>query len=134
MSTYGSFYAAETIGFPVTIGEISFYVQSWQINAQRVFSEQPAADGACVITNSSQKGRRLVLEGIWVTDSAPDSLILQLDGCIEHGESFSFTLRELVFSDARLMKYSAEEKGDEPYVKLRLELFCTSAPKEADAV
>lgn len=134
MSTYGSFFTAETRGFPVNINGVTLYIQSWQLNAQRVFSEQPAADGACVITNSSQKSRRLVLEGVWITDSEPDSLILQLDGCISLGEEFDLMLRRLSFTGVRLMKYSAEEKGDEPYIRLRLELFCSSAPKEAETV
>lgn len=128
-----SFFSHSERSFPVTIGEVTFYVQSWQLSAQRIFSEQSAADGASVITNSSQRGRRLVLEGIWVTDSEPDSLILLLDGCISSGEGFDLTLRQLVFTDCRLMKYTAEEKGDEPYVRLRLELFALVPPKEADA-
>lgn len=127
----GSFFAADTRSFPVTLGEVTFCVQSWQMTGQRIISEQPAADGACVITNSSQRGRRLVLEGIWVTDSEPDSLILLLDSYITSGSGFDFTLRQLSFSDCRLMKYTAEEKGDEPYIKLRLELFSSAAPEEA---
>ncbi|MBQ8725113.1 MAG: hypothetical protein IJY74_05515 [Oscillospiraceae bacterium] len=128
----GTFFAPPKRSFPVTLGEVTFFVQSWHVTGQRIFSEQAAADGACVITNTSQRCRKVVLEGIWVTDTEPDSLILLLDSFIDQCTAFEFTLRQMYFEECRLMKYTAEEKGEEPYIKLRLELFASVPPKEAD--
>ncbi len=128
----GTFFAPPKRSFPVTLGDVTFFVQSWQVTGQRIFSEQSAADGACVITNTSQRCRKIILEGIWVTSSDPDSLILLLDSFIDSCSVFEFTLRHMHFEECRLMKYTAEEKGDEPYVKLHLELLASSPPKEAD--
>ena len=128
----GTFFAPPKRSFPVTLGEVTFFVQSWQVTGQRIFSEQAAADGACVITNTSQRCRKIILEGIWVTSSEPDSLILLLDSFIDQCTAFEFTLRQMHFEECRLMKYTAAEKGEEPYIKLHLELFASSPPKEAD--
>ena len=128
----GTFFAPPKRSFPVTLGDVTFFVQSWQVTGQRIFSEQSAADGACVITNTSQRCRKIILEGIWVTSSQPDSLILLLDSFINSCSAFEFTLRHMHFEECRLMKYTAEENGDEPYVKRHLELLASSPPKEAD--
>ncbi len=131
MYTYDdSLFAPPARCFPFTLKDITICIQSWQLSGQRLFAEQSAADGSAVITNTAQRGRQLVLDGIWITDNDPDSLILTLDEYISSGESFDFSVRKLHFSECRIMKYSASEKGDEPYVKLRLELFSAAAPTE----
>lgn len=129
----GAFFAPPVRSFPVALGELTFHVQSWQLAGQRIFSEQSAADGASIVTNSSQRSRRVILEGIWITDSEPDELMLLLDSYIDSGAAFEFTLRRLYFESCRLMKYTAEEKGEEPYIRLRLELFAAVPPKEAES-
>ncbi|MBQ8688656.1 MAG: hypothetical protein IJ512_08990 [Ruminococcus sp.] len=119
--------------FPVTLGDMTFYVQSYQLTGQRIFTEQAAADGETVITNCSQRARRLVLEGMWVTDTEPGSLILLLDSYLRENTSFSLDLRTMHFADCRIMKYTASEQGCEPALTCRLELLAQTPPEEVTA-
>lgn len=120
--------------FPVALGELTFYVQSYQLGGQRVFAEQAAADGDTVVTNCSQRARRLVLEGVWVTDTDPSQMVLLLDSYLCENTSFSLDLRQIHFSDCRIARYTVSEKGAEPTITCRLELLAQVPPKEVTAV
>ncbi len=134
MQEYKYEFGRQTIRcFPVTFGDVTINVQSWQLSGQRVFSEQSAVNGSVVFTNDSQRGRRIVLEGIIITDSPPEDILLLIDSCIDKGTAFDFTLRNMVFEGARMIKYSAEETGGEPFIKLRIELISNAPSKEAEA-
>ncbi len=118
--------------FPLILGDVTINVQSWQLSGQRVFAEQSSADGGCVFTNDSQRSRRIILEGIIITDSPPETVLLLIDGYIANSTAFDFNLRGMIFRNARMVKYTAEENGGEPYIKLRLELISSAPSKEAD--
>lgn len=120
--------------FPLVLGDVTINVQSWQLSGQRVFAEQSSADGGCVITNDSQRGRRISLDGIIITDSSPGDILLLIDSYIDKRTPFDFTLHEMYFQDVRMVKYSAEETGEEPYIKLHMELISPAPPKEAQAL
>ncbi len=120
--------------FPVTFGDVTLYIQSYQLIGQRIFTEQAAADGETVVTNCAQRARRLILEGIWVTDSEPSTLLLLLDTYLQENTSFSLDLRQMHFEDCRIVKYTAAEKGCDPVMTCRLELLAQVPPKEVTAV
>ncbi|MBQ8515129.1 MAG: hypothetical protein IJ496_07010 [Ruminococcus sp.] len=125
------FFCPPVRSFPVQIGEITLHIQSYSLSGVRVFSEQGASSGETIVTSCYQRGRRLVLEGTWVTDSEPGVLMLALDQYLRENTSFPLTLRNLCFPDCRLMKYTATEKGCEPAVAVRLELLARIPPEEA---
>lgn len=116
--------------FPVTLGELTFYVQSYQLTGQRIFTEQASADGETVVTNCSQRAARLILEAVQGTDTEPDALILRLDSFLRENTAFALTLRQMHFADCRIVKYAVSEKGSEPVLSCRLELLVMTPPEE----
>ncbi len=124
----------ETKYFPVSLGDITVNVSQWELTGQRMYSEQGSADGSCIVTNHFQRARKLILEGYFVTETDPDSLILLLDSYISSGAHISITLRKMLFTDTRITKYTVLEKGEEPYIKLRVEISAPTPPEEAEAV
>ncbi len=132
MTDNPAFFSPEMRCFPVTLGELTFVAERYQLTAQRIFSEQSSVDGNMLFTNTAQRSRRIVLEGFWVTDSDPSTLLLTLDACLAENTSFPLTLRQMFFADCRIVKYTAEESGCDPIMKCRLELIAPEVPKEAD--
>lgn len=124
----GSFFMPSASDIKLELGEIIFYINSWQISGQRIFTEQNSVNGENLITNCSLRFRRLLLEGIWIKDIDPSALILKLEEYISNNTSFTFNLQQLHFPECRLIKYTAKEQGSEPYVNISLELLAETAP------
>lgn len=132
MAQEGSFYSPSSKSFCVELGDVTLYVNSWRISSQRILAEQSSVTGVNLVTNSSERSMRIHMDGIWVTDEEPERLILRLDEFIHNNSEFVLKLRELVFEQCRLLKYTAAEKGSEPYIEISLELVSYSSPKEAE--
>lgn len=121
------FLPSET-SFRVELGNIIFYIHSWQISGQRIIAEESALSGRELVTGSSERFRRISLEGIWVTDEEPEGFILGLDDYIKNETSFSLTLLQMHFSECRLIKYTANERAGEPCISIKLEITALSSP------
>lgn len=121
------FLPSET-SFRVELGNIIFYINSWQISGQRIIAEESALSGRELVTGTSERFRRISLEGIWVTDEEPEGFILGLDDYIKNETSFSLTLRQMHFSECRLIKYTANERAGEPCISIKLEITALSSP------
>lgn len=134
MAQEGSFYSAEPQVFSVELGNVTLFVNSWEISSQRIFAEQSSVTGESIISNSSDRLSRIHLEGIWVTDEKPQQLIMTLDEFMHDNTPFQLMLREIVFEECRLVKYSATEKGSEAFIKISMDLISCISPKEAGGI
>lgn len=132
MAREGSFYSANSKIFSVSLGDVSLYADKWEISSQRIFTEQASVTGESIVTNLSNRCSKIHLEGIWVTDEKPRQLMMTLDSFISENASFPLVLRELVFEDCRLLKYSLSEKGEEPFIKISIDLISCASPKEEE--
>lgn len=126
-----SFFSPPLNSFKVKLGNIILYVNKWQLCGQRIISEQSAVNGINLIINSSERFKRILLEGIWVNDEVPDSLIIKLDEFIHNNTAFAVNLQHIQFTECRLIKYTISEENFEPYINLKLELLAASSPEEA---
>ncbi|MGN0631696.1 MAG: hypothetical protein ACI4JN_10255 [Ruminococcus sp.] len=130
MAPEGSFYSPPAKVFSAHIGEVTIYVNSWRISSQRVLAEQASVAGENIVTNSSDRSMRIYMEGKWVTDEKPEKLIIALDEFIRSNTPFLLYIRELAFEQCRLLKYTVNEKGSEPYIEISLEISAQYPPKE----
>ncbi len=128
----GSFFAADSKSFKAVLGDIELYVNKWQLGGQRIISEQASVNGINLVTNSSGRFRRLILEGIWVNDNEPDNLIVKLEDFIQNYTSFTVNLHHIVFTDCRLVKYTLSESGCEPCINIKLELLALSSSTDEE--
>lgn len=126
----GSFFSPPSKNFKAELGDIVLYINKWQLCGQRIISEQSAVNGVNLVTNSSERFKRLFLEGIWVNDEKPKSLIIKLDELIHNNTAFTVNLNHIQFTECRLVKYTALEGSFEPYINLKLELLAVSSPEE----
>lgn len=126
----GSFFSPPSKNFKAELGDIVLYINKWQLCGQKIISEQSAVNGENLITNSSERLKRLLLEGIWINDKKTDSLIIKLNELIHNDTAFTVNLHHIQFTECRLIKYTAWEESFEPYINLKLELLAVSAPEE----
>lgn len=132
MAQEGSFYSPSARVFSARIGNVTLYVNSWRISSQRIFVEQTSAAGVNIVTNTSDRSMRIYMEGKWVTDEKPEKLIVALDEFIRSNTPFLLYIRELAFEQCRLLKYTVNEKGSEPFIEISLEISAQNPPKEPD--
>lgn len=132
MSTVKSeqFFSPPSKSFKAELGDIILYVNKWQLCGQRIIAEHSAVNGINLVTNSSERFKRLYLDGIWVNDESPEGLIIKLDELIHNDTSFTVNLQNIKFTECRLIKYTAWEGSFEPYINLKLELIAVSSPEE----
>lgn len=126
------FFLPSARSFKAELGDLSFYIHSWNISRQRIVAEQSSVNGENLVTNSSERFRRIYLEGIWVTDEDMSSLIHKLEEYIHNNTSFALTLQQLQFEDCRLIKYTAEEKSGESYINIKLDLISKAFTQEEE--
>jgi hypothetical protein len=125
-----SFFSPPSKNFKAELGDIILYINKWQLCGQRIISEQSSVNGVNLVTNSSERFKHLFLEGIWVNDEEPKSLIVKLDELIHNDTTFTVNLHHIKFTECRLIKYTALDGNFEPYINLKLELLAVSPPEE----
>ena len=112
--------------FSVVLDTLTFYATRWELEAERRYAEQTGATGNCYLTNSSNRAKRLVLEGYFSFQDSPADVVVPLDSALAAQTRFGFTIRETRFLTAYLLSYQISETAASGILPCRLTFLSTS--------
>ncbi len=111
--------------FLVTLDTLTFYATSWKLSGERQYTEQTGATGDCYLSNSSNRAKRLVLEGCFSFVESPADVVIPLEEALAEQTRFGFTLREIRYTGLRLYAYQIEECSDVGVLPCQLTFLTT---------
>lgn len=116
--------------FPVKLGNLTFYAQSYQISGVRNYTEQATVSGGIAITNTNVRARRILLEGKLLCQEDPSAAVMELDRLMEEYTGLSVEIHRMWLIVARIVRYTVQEVGTDSMLSCRIELISDSAIRE----
>ncbi len=93
--------------FPVTVGDVTLYLSSYQISGGCQLVEQGSADGSAVVTSFWVKGSQISLQGRLAGN--PENAVIALDALARSRVGISLQIGEVSCAVAYLIGYTLKD-------------------------
>lgn len=110
--------------YPVRIGALLLFCESFNAVRSRVFSEQSTVSSDTVFSGTNKKAMKITFEGRIYEPNNPLYFLRYADGFLNAGTSFQVEYRGVTFYDCYVQSYSCSDKGED-YIFASITLLTT---------